>query len=447
MARPDDFRRTNSEIPNGQRLQNLLHFKSTKAQTTSLTFQQLLQLEDANWSQKQKRNHGQENDANHHNKKSVLAKVKEKAKKFKHSLSGKKHRDENDSRGPSTSPSSSNGQEEAKYRNTPSNVFSRAPGPYKQTSRDHPREAPGSRLEKHCTTSNAREPHTPTRLASGVRLDEHASSSNTNTNTSVVAGTDAKDHEPATTDVPKEHDSPESSSRYSSLTISSQESGASKVDNNVEEREGTEGESQTRDKGVSVKEYLMHKFEPGEDERALSLAITQTISPRRDKVREAMSSFLKNDEPSESTSKLSNSEANSSTIASDTSSDSKSKNVSFSPSHSSRTSNASSNLNQTFKSTVASYQNHNLGSSQNHNTSLNSLASSSGQNTNTGLNLSSTRVQSPAKISSSPLGHGSSANETRVSSRTETNTIRVPVSGNNYEAIEEENHGKILQAN
>ncbi|XP_042476621.1 uncharacterized protein LOC122058163 [Macadamia integrifolia] len=36
------------------------------------------------------------------------------------------------------------------------------------------------------------------------------------------------------------------------------------------------------DKGVSVKEYLMHKLEPGEDERALSQVITEAISPKKE---------------------------------------------------------------------------------------------------------------------------------------------------------------------
>lgn len=63
------------------------------------------------------------------------------------------------------------------------------------------------------------------------------------------------------------------------------------------------GDQQVWDKGVSVKEYLLHKFEPGEDERALSRAISEAISPKKspgdmsvvDKVREAVSSLLRND--------------------------------------------------------------------------------------------------------------------------------------------------------
>lgn len=61
------------------------------------------------------------------------------------------------------------------------------------------------------------------------------------------------------------------------------------------------------DKGVSVKEYILNKLEPGEDEKALSQAITSAMSPRRsptggkggvtvvDKVRGVVSSLLWSD--------------------------------------------------------------------------------------------------------------------------------------------------------
>lgn len=63
---------------------------------------------------------------------------------------------------------------------------------------------------------------------------------------------------------------------------------------------------QTYDKGVSVKEYFLNKLEPGEDERALSQAITEAISPRKstgetgvvDKVKEAVTSFFRQEENS-----------------------------------------------------------------------------------------------------------------------------------------------------
>ncbi|KAL6967578.1 hypothetical protein U1Q18_033385 [Sarracenia purpurea var. burkii] len=78
----------------------------------------------------------------------------------------------------------------------------------------------------------------------------------------------------------------------------------------MQERElVTGGRQQTWDKGVSVKEYLMQKLEPGEDERALSQVITEAISPKKapgdvgvvEKVKEAVTSLLRNEESSQST--------------------------------------------------------------------------------------------------------------------------------------------------
>lgn len=69
------------------------------------------------------------------------------------------------------------------------------------------------------------------------------------------------------------------------------------------------------DKGISVKEYFMNKLEPGEDERALSQAITEAISPRRssgdsgvvEKVKGAVTSFFWHEEPSNSMGKAASS--------------------------------------------------------------------------------------------------------------------------------------------
>ncbi|CAI9106842.1 OLC1v1006075C1 [Oldenlandia corymbosa var. corymbosa] len=70
---------------------------------------------------------------------------------------------------------------------------------------------------------------------------------------------------------------------------------------------GTTRSPQKWDKGVSVREYFMNKLEPGEDDIALSLAISEAISPKKspgemgvvEKVREAVTSFLRHDEPSQ----------------------------------------------------------------------------------------------------------------------------------------------------
>ncbi|KAG4385284.1 hypothetical protein GLYMA_12G060000v4 [Glycine max] len=59
------------------------------------------------------------------------------------------------------------------------------------------------------------------------------------------------------------------------------------------------------DKGVSMKEYLLNKLEPGEDEKALSQVISEAMSPRRtpgdagvmEKVKEVVTSLLRTEEP------------------------------------------------------------------------------------------------------------------------------------------------------
>lgn len=64
------------------------------------------------------------------------------------------------------------------------------------------------------------------------------------------------------------------------------------------------GAQQMWDKGISVKEYLMHKLEPGEEDRALCQVITDAVSPREaqgeagivEKVKEAVSSLLGREE-------------------------------------------------------------------------------------------------------------------------------------------------------
>lgn len=76
---------------------------------------------------------------------------------------------------------------------------------------------------------------------------------------------------------------------------------ANTTDTTVEESSPT-GTEQNWDKGVSVKEYLMQKLEPGEEEKALSRVISEAMSPGKlgnngemgvvDKVKEAVSSLL-----------------------------------------------------------------------------------------------------------------------------------------------------------
>lgn len=72
--------------------------------------------------------------------------------------------------------------------------------------------------------------------------------------------------------------------------------------------ENTNSGKQIWDKGVSMKEYLMQKLEPGDDERALSQVISDAMTPRRtpgdvgvvEKVREAVTSLLRKEDTSSS---------------------------------------------------------------------------------------------------------------------------------------------------
>lgn len=66
------------------------------------------------------------------------------------------------------------------------------------------------------------------------------------------------------------------------------------------------GSKMKYDKGVSVKEFVLKKLEPGEDDKALSKVITESLSPMNsnraeekhvvEKFREAVSSLLGKDE-------------------------------------------------------------------------------------------------------------------------------------------------------
>lgn len=84
-------------------------------------------------------------------------------------------------------------------------------------------------------------------------------------------------------------------SKISSLTVETTGS-TGKTSNSSS---GSSGQMHMYDKGVSVKEYLMQKLEPGEDEKALSQVIKEAISPKGseqvgmvEKMKEAVNLYL-----------------------------------------------------------------------------------------------------------------------------------------------------------
>lgn len=99
----------------------------------------------------------------------------------------------------------------------------------------------------------------------------------------------------------------ESNEQDNLATLKQATSETDKKTNPETEKQGSPT-GQKWDKGVSVKEYIKHKFEPGEEERALSKVITDVMSPKRSprevgvvgKMKEAVTSFLWQEESPQS---------------------------------------------------------------------------------------------------------------------------------------------------
>nr|GMD61299.1 sialidase-like isoform X2 [Ipomoea batatas] len=250
-------------------------------------------------------------------KKSVLTKVKERARKLRHSLSSnsrKKH--DNQGHGEVSTPrwgatledeDEDDEDEDPEYLGAPMYESELAPDSYKETARQHPRADPmfsernaSPQCIKHCQESEI----------------ENGKERSDSSNVAEISG--------ATQPI---------DSKFLGLTIRNtrvQSSREQRVQSSREQRtgensdhglalfgqfaEGRKYELQQQgiitptkwDKGVSVKEYFMNKLEPGEDEKALSKVISEAMSPRRapgergvvEKVKEVVSSFLRPQEPS-----------------------------------------------------------------------------------------------------------------------------------------------------
>ncbi|XP_010520259.1 PREDICTED: low-temperature-induced 65 kDa protein [Tarenaya hassleriana] len=246
-----------------------------------------------------------EGDHSHH-KKSLFGKMKEKARKLKHSLSNKKKYGEEGDTTPSWSARSEDreaGEEEEEegdpeYFGAPMYESEMAPVEMKETARQHPRADPvipenhvlsvpakhGSDLEQQKPTGSdmTKTGYAPENLALADKKEESwASKSKT------VAETVTEKLAPAyakVSDVTQAIGAKIQGLAVSASMVQNTErgdvSGTDKpitigTDNPVD------SESKVWDKGVSVKEYIMQKFEPGEDDRALSRVISEAISPRK----------------------------------------------------------------------------------------------------------------------------------------------------------------------
>ncbi|KAG4973993.1 hypothetical protein JHK87_030814 [Glycine soja] len=311
------------------------------------------------------RHHDSEEDHGQNQKKSVLTKVKEKAKKLRHSLSKRKHEDGNP-----TSPSSATGvegdgaEEDAEYLGAPMYGSEKSPAGYEAYVRQQNSSPRGNLVfpEKHMLSSSDKhvvEPdHQEKTLSRSMSKkttttsSPNATTSNINTNTlsglnkTIVAKKPTPVHvekpdashitskiQGLTVSKPTEHHdhtSPSSTTvqtiRNTSLSYAAPFTPPAKLPSQAPSitprttpapvtpepssapafsGKSTSPTAQIQDKGVSMKEYLLNKLEPGEDEKALSQMISEAMSPRRtpgdvgvmEKVREAVTSLLRTEEP------------------------------------------------------------------------------------------------------------------------------------------------------
>ncbi|XP_019413178.1 PREDICTED: flocculation protein FLO11-like isoform X2 [Lupinus angustifolius] len=477
------------------------------------------------------KNHDVEEGQNH--KKSVLTKVKEKAKKLRHSLSKKKH-DYGNTSSPSWGGFEDDGVEEnAEYYGAPmyesdkihegyienANQHSRGspviPEGYRENARlQHPRGGPLI-SEKHVLSSYAKDEleqdrdkligrnmskKTAQPSAAATKTAAAAATSLPGANKNLaeklipsnVEGSSEAAHSIASkiqglsVSKTSEHHNPSSSSSttaanpnktslsniaapkplvrmHSTVSSSGLRTPAGPMtpvalpSSAPAGSKNTNPTSQLWDKAVSVKDYLMNKFEPGEDEKALSQVISEAVSPRRtpgdvgvmEKVREAVTSLLRTDEPKKHAD---------TTITT--------RNSSQTPVQTNNTTRASSHIpGSTNNTTHAPLQ---IPLSSNNTTHASSQTPMSTNNTARAsskapesTNISTARASSQGSVSTNNSAHAASQypistylRTTRSSSQNPSqtrNTTRassqLPVSTNAKEVAQEENHGRILQAN
>ncbi|CAH2065161.1 unnamed protein product [Thlaspi arvense] len=274
-----------------------------------------------------------------HHKKSLFSKMKDKAKKLQHSLSNKKRHDEEgdatmspfarfedhqvrEKEGYETLSPRDNlkdrkareeretGEEEdPEYLGAPMYESKKAPEELKETARQHPRENvvitetnvlsvlpskhDAKQEHKDCTGSNKENSLVPEKnVLSDVKQEKPAdktgkectnqepispSKTVTETVTETLAPAYAKVSD-ATHAITK---------KIQDMAFPVPTESAERETNDVSEinSAGTNQpagfNTKVWDKGVSMKEYIIQKFEPGEDDRALSRVISKAISPRK----------------------------------------------------------------------------------------------------------------------------------------------------------------------
>ncbi|CAN7099512.1 unnamed protein product [Brassica rapa subsp. narinosa] len=251
---------------------------------------------EAGSPRKENEHHGEHS----HHKKSLFSKMKDKAKKLQHSLSGKRRHDEEggdatmsppfgrledhqvrDAGGYATlSPRNKSKdykereveeEEDPEYLGAPMYESKKAPEELKETARQHPRETPV--ITETNVLSVLPSKHNAEQYTNQEAISPSKTVTETVTETLAPAYAKVSEATHAITKKIQDMAFPESTE-------------AEPKTNDVSEI-NTAGTNQPAgfntkvwDKGVSVKEYISEKFEPGEDDKALSRVITKAISPR-----------------------------------------------------------------------------------------------------------------------------------------------------------------------
>ncbi|KAF8116606.1 hypothetical protein N665_0016s0036 [Sinapis alba] len=287
---------------------------------------------------KENEHHGEHS----HHKKSLFSKMKDKAKKLQHSLSGKRRHDEEGDANTSLpfgrsadhqvreagvyatlSPRDKSKdhkvreegeleEEDPEYLGAPMYESKKAPEELKETARQHPRETPvitetnvlsvlpanhdAEQQQKDCNGSNTENPMISEKNVLSDVKQEKTAHSNTTTVTDSVTNKEPISPSKTVTETVTETLAP-AYAKVSDVThaitkkiqdMAFPESTDAEPDINDVSEINTSGTNQPTgfntkvwDKGVSMKEYISQKFTPGEDDRELSRVISKAISPRK----------------------------------------------------------------------------------------------------------------------------------------------------------------------
>ncbi|XP_063944001.1 low-temperature-induced 65 kDa protein isoform X1 [Daucus carota subsp. sativus] len=285
----------------------------TPRSTASPTFQQLLQAGDATlWPSSPFAKHNDYDGGHSPTKKlTVISKVKEKARKWRRSLSVRRRQSQSTnlhntrSWGASTDDHEDEGEEEdPEYLGAPMYESELAPENYKQAAKQKPRAVPMA-SEKHVLESSVR----------NNDKNQEAGTSSSKTMTESVTEKLAPAYGAVSDATQTIASKIADSVGISGPTDTSKDGndGTDKAESSMEGRVHGQSNSPGKSKGVSVTEYLMKKLEPGEAEKALSQVITEKITPSRspggdqagmvERLKGAVTSFLIT-EPTEPSSDL-----------------------------------------------------------------------------------------------------------------------------------------------